>query len=322
MALELLAGPYTIVDMATGSNVASISPYAVLWVESRGLIANGSSAQSLIQMDGSACTFADDYSGMAYGLQIINGDPTAPDVGQLWYSAKVSDPGDPVPDYALGRVTRVYDTPAIRSNAPGSLGHFARVHDRYIDVNGSHVRYWPSPTGSDSPEATLTGMSDASWLSWARERGHIWIGGSTGKVVRYDYVNKVASSPVYQLGITSGLVALFYSAKHDVFVSVRQVSTTFYTHVWARTPLPTSLSAPTASPTVAAGRAVTLTTRVLGAHSDPCPNEVVAWALTGEGDLESEFTATDADGYAHNRLVLPVDASGPSVQIDVELAVP
>jgi hypothetical protein len=65
-----------------------------------------------------------------------------------------------------------------------------------------------------------------------------------------------------------------------------------------------------------------LTTRVMGAHSDPCPNEVVAWALTGEGELESEFTATDAAGYAHNRLVLPVDAAGPSVQVDVELATP
>jgi hypothetical protein len=235
----------------------------------------------------------------------------------------VFDPSDPVADYPLDRVSLIYRNTAIRTDAPGSLGHFARVHDRYISVNGNTVRYWPDPEDSSGVvEATLTGMANASFLSWARERGHVWVGGTSGRVVRYDYLNHVASSPVFCIGVTSGVTALFYSAKHNVFVSMHQVVLAFEMRVWARTPLPVSVSAPAASPAVAAGHASTLTVRVLGSDSDPCPNEAVTWALTGEGTLDRAVTETDDAGYATNRLVLPVGAAGPSVQIDVEVNIP
>lgn len=322
MALELLSGPHLVIDHETGLAVGNLSQFAVLWVDPRGLIAESPFEQFLIQMDGAAFSFGTD-ADRTYGLQLVNGSADAPFVGDPWYSLKVSDPGDPVADYPMDRVTLLFQNTPIRTDAPGSLGHFVRVHDRYISVNGSTVRHWPDPEGSSGVvEATLTGMANASFLSWARERGHVWVGGTTGRVVRYDYINHVASSPVYRLALTTDIKALFYSAKHDVFVSMQQVGGTFEMCVWARTPLPASVSAPTASPAVAAGHASTLTVRVLGADSEPCPNEVVAWALTGEGALDLTATETDEDGYATNRLLLPLDAAGPSVQIDVEVTVP
>jgi hypothetical protein len=325
MALELLSGPHVVVDGRTGANLSGLSPYEVLWIDPAGLVAPASGGSTfLVQMDGTAFDFTHNTNNFHFGLALLNSNPAAPFVGDPWYSVLLASGSSttPAPEWALDRVTHVYGVP-LSTNAPGDqLGPYAHVHDRYLRAIGASVQYTADAADTWHTEATISGLANGAFLSWARERGHVWIGGSSGYVVCYDYINHVAASPIFRIGLTSGVVALFYSAKHDVFVSMHQVVLAFEMHVWARTPLPVSVSAPTASPAVAAGHASTLTVRVLGGDSDPCANEAVTWALTGEGALDRALTATDEDGYATNRLVLPVDAAGPSVQIDVGVTIP
>lgn len=322
MALERLSGPHTVVSGRSDVELATLNEFSVLWVDPVGLMAEDAFNLWLIQMDGTAFPIADDYD-MAFGLHLLNASDDNPLVGDPWYSVKFSDPGDPVSEYLMDRVMLIRRGDALNDDAPGSLGHYARVHDRYLSASGATVRAWTDPTASIGVvEATLTGMANGSFLSWARERGHVWIGGTTGRIVRYDYINHVASSPVYRIGVTTNVRAIFYSKKHDVFISMDGSGSTFNMNVWARSPVPASIAAPTASPAVATGRAVTLTTRVLDAEGLACQNEVVAWSLTGEGSLQATASETDEDGYATNRLTLPVTATGPSTQVTVEVATP
>jgi hypothetical protein len=324
MALELLSGPNLIADGETEANILGITYTATLWVDPVGIIAFATGGSYLIQMDGTGFKFAQNVNNLYPGLALIGGNPSTPNVGEPWYSCILGNGSSTTPanEWALDHVTHARG-PLLSTTAPGDqLGAYAHLPDRFLALVGAQVRYTANAADTWHVEATLAGFGDGAFFSWARERGHLWLGSTTGKIVRYDYVNHVASSPVYQIGVASAQ-GLFYSAKHDVFVSVRNTGgVTYETFVWARTPLPASIAAPTASPSVAAGRVSTLTTRVLGADSEACPNEVVSWALTGEGELDAETSATDADGYATNRLVLPVDAAGPNVQVDVELATP
>lgn len=324
MALELLSGPHAVVDYATGDSVEGISQFEVLWIDPVGLHFNGSFNRYFVQMDGMAFDFATDTNNRRCGLALLNSSAVAPFVGDPWYSMLEFNGGSTTPasEWAFDRVTHVAGD-LLSTTAPGDLtANYAHVHDRYIRPVGGSVQFTLNAADSWHTEATIGGFSNGHFISWSRERGRVWLGSTDGKVVLYDYVNEVAASPVYRIGVTSGVRALYYSAKHDVFVSVHDIGLTFETRVWARTPLPASLSAPVASPAVAAGHASTLTVRLLGADSEACPNEAVAWALTGEGSLDMAVTATDEDGYATNRLVLPVDAAGPSVQIDVGVTIP
>lgn len=324
MALEQLSGPHTIVDMQTSVNLGGMNQFALQWIDPAGLIAQATGHTYLVQMDGAAYDLAENILNLKWGLALVNGSPLAPLVGELRYSTLGFNGTSAVPvtEWALDRVTHL-GTEVIATDAPGDiLAGYAHVHDRFIRPIAGGVQFSRTAADAWATEAVLTGFSNGSFVSWARERGHVWLGGTAGHVVRYDYLNKVASSPVYRLGVTSGVIGLFYSPKHDVFVSVHQVSTTFQMRVWARTPLPASVSAPSASPAVAAGRASALSVRVLSADSEACPGEAVAWALTGAGTLAAAVTATDENGYATNRLVLPIGATGPSVRVDVEVTVP
>lgn len=322
MSLELLSGPHPVVDYATGVAFTSISQFDVNWIDPVGFHVNGSFNRHFVQMDGMAFDFATDTNNRRCGLTLLNASAAAPLVGDPWYSELVFNGSSTTPasEWALDRITHVAGA-LLTTTGPGEvLANYAHLHDRFIRPVGGSVQYTVDAADTWHTEASIAGFDDGHFMSWSRERGRVWLGGTDGSIVLYDYLSHVAASPVYQIGLSCR--ALHYSAKHDVFVSIHQVGLTCETRVWARTPLPASLSAPTASPVVAAGHASTLTVRVLGSNSEACPNEVVAWALTGEGSLDMAVTATDEDGYATNRLVLPVGAAGPSVQIDVGVTIP
>ena len=325
MALERLAGPHLVIDYATGDPVEGITQFEVLWIDTVGFHFNGSFKRYFVQMDGMAFDFATDVNNRRCGLALLNSSAAAPFVGDPWYSMLEFNGGSTTPavEWALDRITHVTGE-VLTTTAPGDLtANYAHLHDRFIRTVSGSVQYTLNAADSWHTEATISGFSNGHFISWSRDRGRVWLGSTDGKIVLYDYVNLVAASPVYRIGVTSGVRGLFYSAKHDVFVSIHQVgSDPAETYVWARTPLPASISAPSASPAVAAGRASVLTVRVLGSNGEACPNEVVAWALTGEGALDLAVTATDEDGYATNRVVVPVDAAGPNVQIDVGVTVP
>lgn len=319
MALELLSGPHPIVDIRTGANV---DMDGAVWVDPVGLIAPAAAGHTyLVQMDGSAFHYADSFGPRVFGLCLMNGTIENPLVGDRRYSTTVFDATDSSDEWLLDRVSLI-GVQLLGSEAPGDfLAAFAHLQDRYISPSGDRVNYTANGADGSHIECTIAGLSGANTLSWAREPGRVWIGTTTGLIVQYDFVNKVASSPVYRLGIVATR-GVFYSAKHDVFISVRYNAGVNETHVWGRRPLPNSIAAPTADRTVQAGRAVTLTTRVMGADSDPCANEVVAWSVIGEGTLERAATYTDADGYATNRLVVALDVAGPDLQVTVAVVTP
>lgn len=322
MALEHLSGPHVVLDNATDVAVENLSQFRILWVDPVGFLVVSPFLQYFVQMDASAFPFAQAINNRSYGLAMLHSSPVAPSVGQPWYSTMQFNGSGTTPasEWALDRTAHIAGA-LLSSTAPGDVsGNYAHVHDRFIKPVGGVVQQTDNAADTWTTEATLTGFANGAFLSWARQRGRVWIGSTDGRLVLYDYVDKAAASPVYQIGIPA--MGLFYSAKHDVFVSMHSNGLQFETNVWARTALPTSISAPTASPAVSAGHASALSTRVLGAHSDACVNEAVAWTLTGEGELDAATTLTDEDGYATNRLVLPVDAAGPNVQVGVEVLIP
>lgn len=322
MALEHLAGPYPVIDLVTGDEINGAN-YGVssVWIDPDGLLCYIGSARYLVQMDGSAYPVALG-TGFSYPcLTLLAASPDDPKSGERWYSFHLHGVGGDEPDEHI--IDRVFHAPGrlLRSDHPFAAYPNATIHDRWLTAVGSYIMFTATTGGSYVLERAIPGFVDAFNFSWARERGQLWVGGRTGMVVRYDYGAKLESSPVRKVDLAA-VAALIYSKKHDVFVSMHSDGTRYVMNVWATTVLPTSISVPVADRTVQAGRAVTLTTRVLGAQSDACEGESVAWSLTGEGALDHAVTATDADGYATNRLVLPLDATGPDATIDVEVLVP
>lgn len=321
MALELLSGPHEAIDLSTGETFNGEPPYplsstGIQWIDPWGfLILGPDGLRYVMQMDGSAYPYGQSAGlGVRWlGLTIVGADPDTPSVGKRWYFECFGGS-----EYAITPITKIRDRDNIVST---DVAFFARahVHDRYLRASSNHLQYMTGAAGTWINEATITGFSGTNdGFSWARESNEAWCSsGGSGQVFRYNFVTKQVTSPVYTIGMAC--VALFYSAKHDVFVSLHNTHAPHETRVWARTPSPATVSAPTATPPIKAGLVSTLRCRVLGDASEPCPGEVVAWSLTGEGVLSAEASATDEDGYAEVQLAMPLAATG-SAQVDVELA--
>lgn len=319
MALELLSGPHLVTDLATEAAFDtghSLLRYRNQWVDPFGLIVLGADQlRHVFQMDGSACTYGEVYGigSRNLSLALLGADPSNPSVGEKWYSESFG-----FDESALTRITKVPDRDNVVSSDLPSMAR-AHVHDRFLRTSVTHVQFALGASGGYTTEATVAGFNATTGdgFSWAREANEIWCADGHGMVFRYNYATKEVTSPVYSIGMTC--LNLFYSAKHDVFISLHNADSPHYMRVWARTPLPASISAPTATPAIKAGLVSTLRCRVLGDAGEACPDEVVAWSLTGDGILIADTSTTDENGYAEAQIVMPLDASG-DVQVDVEVA--
>jgi hypothetical protein len=298
-----------------------------MWVDPDGLLWSVASATTyLIQMDGSAYPIGI-ASPRRPCLTLLGSNPDDPLSGDPWYSffnhGAFADGQDEL------IVDRVHHNAGalLRSDHPINsdtlTGESATLPDRWLTLASADVRkiVLEDETYKMSLERTIPNFAAGRCFSWARERGHIWLGGATGRVVLYDYVNKVEKSAVFRIGL-SAVACLYYSKKHDVFVSMHSDGTQYLMNVWARTPVPASIAAPTFNVAPAPGLVVTATTRVLGSHGEPCADEVVTWAVVGEGELVADTSRTDADGYATVQIAIPVDATGPEMTVEVEVVVP
>lgn len=322
MALELLAGPFPVIDKLTDTPLGGSGD--TVWVDPDGLLwnNNGAGLTYLIQMDGSAYPIGFSNTFREPGLTLLGASADDPLSGDPWYCFHHHGVGISGPDERI--VDRVHHNSGalIRSDhPPTSLGESVTLHDRWLTISGAEVRARASTVGDLTVERTIAGFASGSCFSWARERGHLWLGGTTGRVVLYDYANKIEASPVWHIGLTN-VACLYYSKKHDVFVSMHSDEGQFLMSVWARTPLPSSIAAPTFIVAPAPGLVVTATTRVLGSNSEPCADEVVSWSVDGEGELVAETSRTDADGYATVQIAIPIDATGPDMTVEVEVVVP
>jgi hypothetical protein len=321
MALELLSGPHELIDLATGDTFNGEPAYPlssedIQWVDPWGFMIVGPDGyRYVVQMDGSTCRYGQGGGlGVRWlGLSIIGADPDSPSAGERWCSEYYGGV-----EYAVTHITKIRDDANIISSDVAFLAR-AHVHDRFLRLSSNHIQYMTGSAGSWVTETNVTGFSGTyETFSWAREGNEIWCGsGGSGQIFRYNFETKMVTSPVYTIGMPCR--CLSYSAKHDVFVSLHNTYAPHQTRVWARTPSPASVSAPTASPAVKAGLVSTLRCRVLGDAGEPCADEVVAWSVTGDGVLSAAATATDEDGYAEVQLAVPLAATADA-QVDVELA--
>lgn len=317
MALELLAGPFTVTNKLTGAAVGDSISGAPIWVDGRGLLLPITNEDVyVVQLDGAAYPAIDDRS-LTYGL-VLQGAGSDPRAGRRWYG--FADEYGAFGDWDADDVT-LYKKSLFVANTPLSGGHnYARVHDRYLYPTGGRIDWKPLDlSASWEVEQSLTGLTNAEFLSWGSVAGEIVVGTTGGLVVRYDWVAKVFRGTTRTIGMAC--IGLWWSALHGVYLSLHDAGSTLTLRVWAATVQPVSVSAPAADASLTAGRRTRVRSRVLGAHADPCDGEVVAWALTGVGTLSPAASLTDADGYAETYFEAPLDGGAAGIAISAEVAV-
>jgi hypothetical protein len=309
MALELLAGPFSVVDINGGSAIELLGPFT--WVDPIGIICRArriSGAEYLgvccVQMDGSLAVYAKrSWRVVPWVGGVTVGQPT----GVRGYSV-IDDNGTgtstTTKEYSFDYVTRIagkqIGTQPKMLARPG-----AHVPGKLIYGYGRSIRSY-NAAGTDVLEldlaASLPPGDDAWSISWAQSASRLWIGSKAGYVFEYDHVLLTATSRFHRIGMACD--------EHGVFISVTTESGTQKIRVWATTERPTSLSTPVAIGSVKAGKAVTFRTRVLGAQSDPSEGETVAWECSIPYLLAGSASLTDENGYAEMVAKMPLEVSG------------
>lgn len=105
----------------------------------------------------------------------------------------------------------------------------------------------------------------------------------------------------------------WYSPRFDVFVLLFDDNTV---GVYASAPRPYSLSNPVAVPNLTRAQIGTVQVQLLGQNGEPCPDELIDWALTaGDGELLTLQSTTDANGYAQAQYLAPMTGgTNPTIQ--------
>ena len=118
-----------------------------------------------------------------------------------------------------------------------------------------------------------------------------------------------------------------YCPEFDVLVSIHGKDGQMFISVWALEPRPTQVGDITViaggTGGIRSGQVITFQTRVTGdipqsylnhwnttTLRDPCPDELVNWALSGSGTLLDMQTKTNKDGYATARVQYAVGEAG------------
>lgn len=310
MALELLAGPFTVTNKLTDTPVGdSISGYPC-WIDGRGLVLPiTNDGVHVVQMDGAAYPVIDS-SSLSYGLSLEEAE------GRRWYGLADGFNGL---ECEIDDVT-LYKTAQVVSGAPATLRNYARLPDRYIfPINGG-INWRPLDISAGGViECTLPGLTEAASCSWGSRSSEIVIGTKAGQVVRYNWVEKTFVGLINTIGMSC--IGLWWSVRYGTYLSLHDVGTTLELRVWAATVQPNSVSNPTPDATITAGRRTRIRSRVIGAQSDPCEGEVVAWSLTGVGSLSAAASYTDSDGYAETYYEAPLDGASAEIQITAEVAI-
>lgn len=332
MALELLSGPNVVYNPDTGAElvVQSSAPDAI-WVDPRGIVMDVVNVgRVVVQMDGAAYVSGQQRRldtqlfQVDRALVVRGGSSGNPYAGERAVGSFEATLSTAARVWAFNKITLVEDDEQT-DNAP-PLGNSGRglvyLPDRFLRTTGSRFQA-SSGFGvayADESASLLPSGNTIYFLSWAAEPTEIWCASRTGMLVRYSTVTKTAVGSVLVTGVENR--GLWYSRKHGVFVGLYIDTDTdrAYTRVWAQTAVPVSLAAPTAGAAVTQGASVTLTTRLLGAASEPVPDEIVGWSVTGDATLLRQTSRTDAEGYATNTLLVALDASG-DVEVDVEAQV-
>ncbi len=314
MALEHLAGPFTITNRLTDAPVGNSVSGAPIWVDGRGLLLPISSeGVYLVQLDGAAYPVATESND--YGLALVGTDST-PQTRPRWYG--LSDSLGTYGEWDIDAVT-LFKTERV-GNSYVALGrNYARLHDRYVYPLAGRVYWRPLDlSASGVIEASADNLTHAVSLSWAAG-SELVVGSSDGLVAHYDWIKKSFVGALRTIGMTC--LGLWWSAKHGVYVSLHNDGATLTLRVWAATVQPAVVGTPTPDAPLSAGHRTRILARVLGANADPCAGEVVAWSLAGLGTLSPLASRTDTSGYAETWYDAPLSSGGADIQISAEVAV-
>jgi hypothetical protein len=314
MALEPLAGPFTILNRLTEAPVGKTIAGAPIWIDGRGLLLPISSeGVYLVQMDGAAYPVATESND--YGLALI-GAGGAPSTRPRWYG--LSDSLGTYGEWDIDAVT-LFKTDRVGDSYVTLGRNYARLHDRYVYPLAGRIYARPLDlSASGIIEASMNNLTHGVSLSWAAGN-ELVVGSSDGQVVRYDWIKKSFVGALRTIGMTC--LGLWWSAKHGVHVSLHDAGETLALRVWAATVRPAVVGAPVPEANLTAGRRTRIRATVLGAHADPCAGEVVAWSLSGPGTLAPLASYTDDEGVAETWYATPLNSGGEDIQIGAEVAV-
>ena len=314
MALEHLAGPFTIINRLTEAPIGDILAGAPIWVDGRGLLLPISSeGVYLVQLDGAAYPVATESND--YGLALV-GSGSAPSTRPRGYG--LSDALGTYGEWDIDAVT-LFKTARVGDSYVALGRNYARLHDRYVYPLAGRIYARPLDLSAlGTIEASVEKLTHAVSLSWAAGN-ELVVGSSDGLVARYDWIKKSFVGEMHTIGMSC--LGLWWSAKHGVYVSLHNDGATLALRVWAATVRPAVVGTPTPDAPLSAGHRTRFRVQVLGAHADPCAGEVVAWSMTGPGTLSPLTSHTDDEGIAETGYDAPLSSGGADVQISAEVAV-
>jgi hypothetical protein len=309
MALELLAGPFEL-SHPDGDHLQFVTPHA--YVDGLGLLASLSvydggvfqrGGMAVVMMDGQSFIRGSTFS---YEMGYASPQQLYAQVGAVYkYNPALSTLGDnlmPMDDFT------------VPIKVPGEE-RWIRIAATTVETSTDGTTWTTEATlvtgGSGGPRVTL--------LPGAR----VAIGYTNGVVGIYDMATQaLVPNTLKNLGYTTGCMGAWYSAKHDVWISLYEASfpSHYYTRIWSNTLLPTALSNPVALTTVTKGRVSVMRVRLTDAQGRGCPDELVGWTLTGDGALSATQSKTDEDGYATVKYIAPLTGL-PTFDIDAEVLI-
>jgi hypothetical protein len=295
VALELLAGPTTIVNAAAATLTPS-NGAAAFYDDAVGLFAYDvpSGGYIVAQLNGQAYLRSNIGSAPKYVLDLQRPGEYLAQQGPAWQKLYVWDKRAGVfGDLLLsGGINFVVDLQA-------------RAADRYLNVLNSAVRFKPlDNSGAWTTEATLTNAgSSQPTLSRTRQTGVLCLAYADGHIVYYDAIAKAQASGWANIGANSGA---WYSPKHNIFVAIAANKL----KVFAYAVRPAALGNPQAIAALTRGKVSRIKAQLTGSNGEACAGEIIEWSMSGDGALTAAQSETDQDGWAYNDFLAPATSSG------------
>lgn len=318
MALELLAGPFTLSSTLGDSvRITIVGGVTLGWYDTMGLF-------SVLDIYNDGVFVTQGIAVIVYDGQCFLRGPAFSGFSK-WFGVDAPSKGLLA---GVGTNVTTFD-PRTGGRGDTLFAHvgsqsIVRLTDRLLRTTAAfgHYTIETSTDGATwTTEKTITGSGTGTASFTLLKTGKLIIGWTNGWVTTYDTIAQEQVGVDKHVGYTTGLMGIWYSEKHRFFVALYNAgSNVYHLRIWADVPLPSALSNPTASPALTKGRVSTLTVTLTGSNGEPCVGELVDWTLTGDGALSSSQSTTDASGHATTEYIAPVD-SLPTVTIDAEVLI-
>ena len=316
MALELLAGPFTVTNPLAVVVSNSLDTFA--YVDGHGLCAN------LVLFDGAGALLPGGFGVIEHdGTCFVRGSTPDSATARLGINGNTGLFLQSGGVYAYNAVTA--DLSGTSLFAPLDTASIVRLPNagRFLKVYTPPSVVQSSTDGVTwTTEYTFTGGFAPSGVPSValRRNGNLVLGYTNGVILTYDTTLMTRAVPDKKISFTTAIRGIWYSEKNDIFISLHGAYSStvpMTTRIWANSTRPTALSNPTG--TLSKGRASLITVQLTGADGDVCPGELIDWTLTGTGALSASQSTTDVNGYATTRYIallttLPTVTIGASVR--------